>query len=1110
MTTAERLRTFWGERQLGSVRVTSVAVRYWEIAAFASIMLVAFVMRLWGVDERAVHHDESLHIFYGWQLFDSWDFNGGRGYTHVPFMHGPLQFFGNAVSFFLWPFHDNEFSARLMYTIVGSALVGTPFFLRNYLGRGGALIAALLIAFSPTLLYFSRFSRGDIYMALATAGLVICLWRYLKEQKPNYLFGVAFFLMMGFISKEVTFIISAVFLAYLEIQLANDLVGQIRASRKLAPEQILAAYAVLIPTAWLVASLWPLLESPRKRFAIEALPPAGDLLIVLGTLSLPLLAPGIQRIGFGDVHIYDEPPGPEPLMQTAILLSIVASAAVGLLWNRRLWGICAAIFYVPFFLFYTTFFTNGGDIWNPSGEFWHGEGGWWTGIWGSLDYWLSQQLVRRGNQPDYYYFMFLPVYEFLPVVFALGGALYYAFRGRLEQAVLTGATLFLVLALLLLPDDTAVLGAARIHLSFLVLMGSVLLLTMDSFTKFLVFWWLGILFGITVAGEKMPWLTVHIALPSALLAAKVLNDILSPLWEDAKPPPAAKRGRGTRARKKEPAMAAALPRIAPVLYGGILALLAAVIFQTFGPVSGVSVIAWLLAVGVAALVYWVGSTVSWRLAGQVATVALFASFFVFTVRAGVNAAYDEGDRGSYPNELFIYAQGAPDLTAIRNEIDRLAETTGKGGNLKIILDNSVNTWPWPWYLRHYHNVEYNNFETDIAPEPGSVVLVSQANQGKLASSLDLFQEPIPYTHMWWFPERYRGGEGQPGPSSVWDFFKEFFQGHYLSTWRGFFIDRTVPNVSSAPDMLAFFPSDFEPKIIGPTASISQADQTLIGGAGTEPGQFAQPADMAVDAGGNLFVVDTLNQRVQKIAPDGSALAAGEPGDGDGQFANPQLQSAEYAPDGPWGIDVDAEGNVYVADTWNHRIQKFGPNLGFKEAWGVGDLFGPRDLVVDPEGNILVVDTGNSRIVKYSPSGELLGSYGGAGSGDGQFLEPSSITLAPSGDIYVADYWNRRIQRFDSNFTFLSKFEVESWGSHGVTDRAYIAALDDGRVLATDPANGAVLVFDAEGEQVDAFTLKASGSRPVGLVLDGQGNVYISDGFASEVVRVPLSAFATRE
>jgi predicted membrane-bound mannosyltransferase/DNA-binding beta-propeller fold protein YncE len=1105
-TTAERLRSYWGERQFDRTRLVALAVQYWEIALFATLIGVALGLRFWGLGARAIHHDESLHMLYAWDLAQ------GKGYEHVPFMHGPFQFFGSAAMFKI--FGDSDFTARLLYASFGSALVGLPYFLRGFIGRTGAIIAAVLLAVSPSLLYFSRFARGDIYMAFWTLAMVIVVWRYLKEQKPIYLYGVPLFLMLGFVTKEVTFMTTTIFLAYLEYLLANDMVDQVRASRTLRPWQIVSAYAVLVPTAWLIAAFWPLLEGPRKRWSLQTLPPAGHVVIIMGTFALPLFAPGVQKIPFlslGDVDKYDEPSGPEPLMQLSVLFFILASAYIGLLWNWRVWGIGALIFYVPFFLLYTTFFTNGGDIWAPGGDFWHGEGGWWTGMWGSLDYWLGQQLVRRGGQPDYYYLMTVPIYDFLPLVFATGGALFYAFRGRLEQKLLTLAAVLLIFVFSVIPKDSAsFIGQYHVHAGFIIAIAAVLLLSMDTFTKFLVFWSLSMLFAISVAGEKMPWLTIHIALPLSILAARVLSDIFSTLGHEFRKRATEAQDAGAqRKQKKEPeeeaAPALTPERLLPLLYGGALAFAAALIFQAAGPASGLGVVAWLLSAGALGAVLWTANQASWKAAGQVAAVALFAALFVFTVRAAIMAAYDEGDPDGYPQEMLIYAQGSPKLDVILNQIERVAEASGQGKDLNVIVDNSSNVWPWPWYLRDQHH-ELSNFDPDFAPAPGSVVLVSVKNQDKMQPFLDQYEDPIPYTHMWWFPEFYKG-------LSAGDFLGDVFRGRLLSTWRAYYIDRTVRGGAATPDMLAFFPKEFGsvidvtpvPGIAGPSHTLPEESVTVIGQPGSGPGAFAQPADLAVDADGNIYVADTLNHRFQKISPDGLPVTIGEEGTGEGQFGNPRQQSEDFPEDGPWGVGIDPLGNVYVADTWNHRLQKFGPDLAFVQEWGAGEFFGPRDIAVDAVGDVYVVDTGNKRVLKYQNNGQLIAVFGRPGNGPAEFSEPTSISIAPNGDIYVADFWNQRIQHFNPEFEYIDEIAVPSWGSQGITDRGYIVALEGGRVLATDPANGRIIAFGPDGEKVASWALPSTigTTRPVGITVDEQGQAYISDAAASHIVRVSV-------
>jgi DNA-binding beta-propeller fold protein YncE len=125
---------------------------------------------------------------------------------------------------------------------------------------------------------------------------------------------------------------------------------------------------------------------------------------------------------------------------------------------------------------------------------------------------------------------------------------------------------------------------------------------------------------------------------------------------------------------------------------------------------------------------------------------------------------------------------------------------------------------------------------------------------------------------------------------------------------------------------------------------------------------------------------------------------------------------------PYGVAVDSSGNVYVADTGNHLIQKFTPDttdptdplkMVFLTKWGLfgegdGEFNRPQGVAVDSNGNVYVVDTGNNRVQKFSSSGGFLTKWGSEGSGDSQFDNPSAIAVDSSGNVYVADTGNHRI------------------------------------------------------------------------------------------------------
>ena len=403
----------------------------WELLLFAAILLLAATLRFWDLGSRAFHGDEAIHAGFAWQLLD------GRGYVHNPLTHGPFQFFGTALVFLL--FGDSDYTARLLPAIFGTAIVGLPFFLRGHIGRPGALIASLLLAVSPTLLYYSRFAREDIYMAFFTLALFICVWRYLAKPHRFYLYGIAALLALSFATKELAYIIVALLMVYLDVLAARELASQTlgveesgwlpprpqddgseeisnyailglpegasvktvrRAYKRLsrsnphAPEtvRLRAAYAslcvtasradepetpaveretpgalrhllvtaALLPTALLIVAFWPLLGTMRRRLGIESFPRAGNLLMLIGCLSLPLFAAAVQRLPFLGGYGVD---GEVLLMRVTVMTLIAAAFVFGVMWSWRLWVMCSTFFWVIFIALFTSFFTNSNGFW---------------------------------------------------------------------------------------------------------------------------------------------------------------------------------------------------------------------------------------------------------------------------------------------------------------------------------------------------------------------------------------------------------------------------------------------------------------------------------------------------------------------------------------------------------------------------------------------------------------------------------------------------------------------------------------------------------------------------------------------------------------------------
>jgi sugar lactone lactonase YvrE len=295
--------------------------------------------------------------------------------------------------------------------------------------------------------------------------------------------------------------------------------------------------------------------------------------------------------------------------------------------------------------------------------------------------------------------------------------------------------------------------------------------------------------------------------------------------------------------------------------------------------------------------------------------------------------------------------------------------------------------------------------------------------------------------------------------------------------------------------------------------------------------FNVPFGIAVDPIGNLYVADSGNGTVRKITASGTvttfAGTVGVTGSADGTGAAAQFGYLV-------GAAVDTNGNVYVSDAQFNTIRKITPtgvvttlagsagNRGHADGTGTSAQFNqPNGLGVDAAGNVYVADSGNDTIRKITPAGvvsTLAGSVGVAGHADGtgtsaQFNSPAGLTSDSSGNLYEADQ-NDTIRRITPAGVVSTLAGIP--GIPGSNDGTGIGAqFNNPAGLAIDPA-GNVYVTDSANDTIrmvtpggvvttlagrvgveggaDGTGTTALFNTPIGVTVDGSGNLYVADSF----------------
>jgi predicted membrane-bound mannosyltransferase len=714
------------------------AVEFWTGVAFWGIILFGAVLRFWALGDKPLHHDESLHAYFSRNFLltniESWQscFNAAQNvcYRYDPLTHGPFQFTIMAFVYKIaeWlgvPDHGvNEVTVRIAAASLGSVTVALPYFFRHHLGKLGAWLACFLIAISPGMVYFSHFAREDTYMACFTLLMVVSAAEYIRTRKVGwFILGVLGF-VLAYATKEATFLTIAIFGSFLGALFLWELSTNWRLPFALGSS---AGGVRAIPAAPEQASGELETDSQTSGEDVEVkgiLPAAGEDVEVKGTLpvadedvevkgTLPVADEDVEVKGTlpaadEDVEVEETsqpipakflPARPVVLLAYLAVLAILAKVFFG--WLKYLgelvkaaqeaakgasnnaadqyvehlkqvtvtfipWiGILLALLVVGllvaehfgyisttgrgrlarkvdpgkqplldtivtmpwthwffgfvlgwtvFLLLFTALFTY---IPNGIGD----------GIWQGIYYWLQQQDVQRGGQPWYYYLMLIPLYEVVGVVFGLVG----------------------IVRSLMRPT---------------------------RFRLFLIWWFAGSLLIYSWAGEKMPWLMIHITTPLLLLAAIGLQPAVERIYQSAKD---WYEQRKVKAQENAAAVAPGQGNRGRLSLGGAIV---------------------------------------------VCVLALF--LLTITLQNMMQVTYVHP--AAAQNEMMIYVQTTPYVPATMSKIQELDQKY-YGGKREIPVGVMADVvWPFVWYLRDYTRVCLNyQLGADCYGGVPPVIIADQTN-----------------------------------------------------------------------------------------------------------------------------------------------------------------------------------------------------------------------------------------------------------------------------------------------------------------------------------------------------------------------------------------------
>ena len=505
---------------------------------------------------------------------------------------------------------------------------------------------------------------------------------------------------------------------------------------------------------------------------------------------------------------------------------------------------------------------------------------------------------------------------------------------------------------------------------------------------------------------------------------------------------------------------------------------------------------------------------------------------VLTARSAYQANYINYETGK---EFLVYAHAARGPKDVFAQVEDISLRTTGGKDIKVAYIGDA-LYPYWWYFRDYPNKVWlkDELTRDLLNYP--VIIGDDEQYSKILAILKDGYIDTKYTRLVWPMQDYfnmtwkRLWDGIKNPQMRQAIYNIWLNKDYrlyasvannsnltLETWQPsqnihLFIKKdVVANIWTYGNL----PAQSESVTIDPYEGkyVTLTPDQFFGTTGAAEGQFTMPRGIAFAPDGSYYIADSHNHRIQKFSAAGEFLTSW------GSYASVDIGAA---PGGtfnePWGIAVAPDGSVYVADTWNYRIQKFSPDGKFITMWGEpgpGEtptkFWGPRGVAVDQDGLVYITDTGNNRVVVFDDQGKFLTQFGINGINPGEFDEPVGIAVDEDGLVYVADTWNQRIQVFDqvtpNAFQYLREWSVSGWFGQSVNNKPFLALDGSGNVFVTDPDGYRVLEFNDQGGIIRGWGEPSSGidgfGSPSGIAVDSEGKVWVTDAENNYVLKFSL-------